>query len=615
MDGDNQTVSWKINPESIKIGKATEWMNKEEGTYPTYGEYTIYGCAADYTSKDETECTYEVASNKIAGTSYSSAHDINRIDDGDLMDVDLNSLDLEPGYYKIVAKRYAFIGPNGTGLSGVNTGTLQYNEEGTDNQYFFEFKIDPEITNPEYNEVNINETYNSETGVTAKNSKGKAVDFGVGEYDLKYTSNVDTTKVGVYAVTYTMKDQYDTDVTTTKTTKVLVKDQNTIINKEKGYMIDVKSYQLTQGTDTILGTATEIIDKSKAQGWKLENGASVAVKVSDDGGYKNQVGGYKFEVVITEEDSIKTTAIASIIDDNTVIANGYALSAKNFFILKKDIKGTEDITDAEYGAAKAWHLTDLDAAATINIANDSGYAPSADEGKYTIQINVKENTATEKTITARVFDKDKITVGDDYVIVSDDIIIGKDKAKEILSDDDLIEITKVKAYKKSDDSEVTVKVDTTNTDFVSSVGDYKATFYVELESNIKVESKIKVLDYDVVIIGASYTIGANNIIIGRENVKELMENDTEIIQRTVAKAWKNSDTSTEGTIKVINKSNLKAEEGNYKIVLGTNEDSTAYGEVMVKVLDKDIVKSSEHYSIAANHITVGKEDVAGLLGR
>ncbi|MDL2212149.1 DUF5011 domain-containing protein, partial [Erysipelotrichaceae bacterium OttesenSCG-928-M19] len=216
VNGDNNPISWLVNPEDIKIGKSTEWADKNAGTYPTYAEFSVYGCGTTtgvYTSKEEVDCTIDVGgTNKIgtgAGAAYSTAHEANKIDDTNLYNINLNNLGLTAGYYKIVAKRYAFIGPNGTGLSGVNKGTLQYNEEGTDDEYFVEFKIDPVITAEEYIELNVGDTYNPETGVSAKDSKNQTVNFGSGQHDLQYTSNVDTTTVGVYKVTYTMADQYD----------------------------------------------------------------------------------------------------------------------------------------------------------------------------------------------------------------------------------------------------------------------------------------------------------------------------------------------------------------------------------------------------------------------
>ncbi|MDL2211480.1 DUF5011 domain-containing protein, partial [Erysipelotrichaceae bacterium OttesenSCG-928-M19] len=580
VNGDNNAINWIVNPESIKIGKSTEYADKDAGTYPTFAEFTIYGCGSDYTTKSENTCTYTVsgASNKVAGTTWTSAHDANKIDDNDLYDVDLNSLNLEPGYYKIVAKRYAFIGPNGTGLSGVNKGTLQYNETGTDDEYYVEFKIDPVITADDYIEVEKDSTFDATANATGKNSKGKDVPFGDGEFDLQYTSNVDTSAVGVYEVTYTMDDEFDEGVTTTKTVKVLVKDEDTVIDYDKGYMIDAKDYTLNKETDAVLGTEAELIDKSAASGWVLETGATTTIKVIDNGGYKDEIGGYKAIFGISAEESVKTTIIASIIGPNTVVKDGYAIDAESFVILSKDFGGNADFTNATYGAAKAWNMTNPEEEVSVSIVNDGGY--SAADGRYTVTLAPDKKLSTSKSIQARVIDKDKVVVGEEYFISANDVILSKDQAKAITNFDELITYAKAEAEKIETGTKGTVKVDGANTNFKSDAGTYNARFYVNEEVATYIDVEIKVLPYDVITIGDNYIIGANHFSVKRSEVAGLT--NAKILELSGATAWLKSDENTKGTVNLVNH-NIIAENGTYDVNMNVVQEPATATTVVATV--------------------------------
>ncbi|MDF9837800.1 immunoglobulin-like domain-containing protein [Breznakia sp. PFB2-8] len=106
----------------------------------------------------------------------------------------------------------------------------------------------------------------------------------------------------------------------------------------------------------------------------------------------------------------------------------------------------------------------------------------------------------------------------------------------------------------------------------------------------------------VIVQKVLYTISANDVIIGLDNAK-LVVDDQDFINLAKAKAI---DTSlgTETPVKVKSKGGYKAEAGEYKVVFSVGKEETITKEVTFEVLPYDVVEVNDEYIIGANHIEI-----------
>jgi hypothetical protein len=591
VDGNNNPTYWEENPSNLQIGDKTEWVNKEDGKYPTYAQYTIYGCGTsvnNYTLKDISKCTYEVKtnnSNKSESRTYdSSIDDANKIDDVNLYNVDLSSLNLSPGYYKLVAKRYAFIGPDGTNgaypTSNVNAGKLQYNSSIGDKEYYFQFSVEPKIEADNVT-LNVGDTFNEQDNVIATNSKGLNVSFGNNDYDLKVTSNnVNTNKVGVYFVSYEMKDEH-VDKVVTKTIRVIVKDSNSIISDD--YLLQAHSYVLNKDIDVVNGGNNEILNNAEAKAFLLSDGSSVDVKVINNDNYHNEVNQYRPTIAIKDDESITKTIVASIIDNDTTIKDDYAIKGKDFTILSKNVGDSSDFYNENYGNLKIWNIEDPNDVVDITSPNNyDGY--SKNENLYNAQFNIKNGTLNALNIKALVLDNERFVDGNNYVIAADNVVLSLSDAKNISDLNEFISLSNAKAKNKNDFSNGNIIVDTNNSNFNSIAGDYTITFIVQEETTTKISINVKVLDYDHITSNDDYYLAANDFDINVGRVASL--NDNKIKSQSSVTIFDKNFNKLNNEINV-SKNDIVAQVGGpYEVIFNINNTNVNLS-IMVNVVKGD----------------------------
>ncbi|MDL2212193.1 DUF5011 domain-containing protein, partial [Erysipelotrichaceae bacterium OttesenSCG-928-M19] len=440
---------------------------------------------------------------------------------------------------------------------------------------------DPQIIADDYYEIELNSTYSATTGVSGLDSSNNTINFGTGEYDLKYDTNVDTSKIGIYKTTYTMKDRLDTSVITTKEVVVIVKDNNVMIDYENSYMIYAKSYQLNKDIDVVYGNYAEIYSNSAAKAWSINDGSQVEVSIIDSSNYQNEIGGYPITIGIKDHEEISKQIVASIIGNTTELSDNYAIDASDFIIAKKDISGESDVFASEYGNAKAWHLSDNSKNATIDIIGNDGYAKGVNQGIYALYLSLEEDGSFYKEIEAKVIDREEIGVSSNYIIGANSITIGKKVAESINNEEDFIALNNVKGWQK-DDLSKEVNVSLTDTDFIPVPGEYVAIYRITDEPTTIVEVTITVEDRDYAYQGTEYIIKANDFSINSTIAANISED--EIVNKSAALAYLLSDKTSSGKVKV-GLNEIEASEGIYNVELYVEEEELCKVIIKVNVAD------------------------------
>ncbi|MFV0499315.1 MAG: hypothetical protein ACK5NF_04690 [Bacilli bacterium] len=403
VDGDSQMENWQNNPTDIKIGQKTEYAKGSTTDYTTYAEYQIYACkdsstAEDYLSKNVGDCTYELTgkTNKISSnTNTSKEHEVNKIDDKDLYKVDLDSLNLDGGYYQIVAKRYAFIGPTGS-LSGQR----QYNEVGTESEYFFEITKDPKINVETYTEIEVGTTFNKKINVTAEDSKSRDIIFGEGDYDLKNTGFVDNTKAGVYKVTYSMVDEF-TGATTSVDRIVVVKDKDSVFTST-GFIGANPSYYTVNQAKKIKDEA-ELLDNMNAGAFDIKTAKNLNAGFDNASKdlftnkiQKGEVGIHLMTVqandTLSDGSQFTDTVTKMVVVNDGSIEMGeeFALQARDFEVAYQLAGGDPQKRIENLSGYKVIDLaTSNDVTSTANLDLDMGTWAQVENSSHSIKFAIK----------------------------------------------------------------------------------------------------------------------------------------------------------------------------------------------------------------------------------
>lgn len=600
IDDDTSPMLWEILSDPAKtmqIGLATRYIDGSTTDYPTFAEYRIYGCKENpgdpnFTSQDINNCTYEVTgkNNFIASnTNTSNEHAANKIDDTDLYEVDIDSLNLEGGFYKIIAKRYAFIGPNGSGTS------RQYNEDGTDATYFFEISVDPILNVPAITQINVGDTWDRESGVSATNSRSEVVNFGSGTYDIKASGIVNTTMSGVYIKTYTMLDEY-TGATTSKDRIVVVKDDDSYVDSDGFIDADIKEYTVDQAK--ALTSEQELLDDMNANAADINTGKDLvpvfdsasSAKFSDIN--NGVVGIYPMTVqaseTLTSGSAFTPTVTRLVIVNDGSIKTGtkYAIQAYDFDIAFQQY----DDTDAFFKGPLAGNISVYDLASGADVTGTADVR--VDKGTWT---NV-ENTS--HTITFTVYDTDGVTV--DVETTVEGYI---DSVPHIYFSPTVLEIAEGSAtsdsYKQgvtATDFESGVDVDITDrvtltgaiTDLTTlTSGIYTVTYSVTDDSSNNVTE-----DRVVVINDGTYGVGNDYIIEAADFTVRPSEVDTTnqgIFDATTIKVYDATDASdvTSGVTLIYDKGGYEDTLGTYNLNVKVGEDTTANTDFVAEVVNGD----------------------------
>ncbi|MDL2212294.1 DUF5011 domain-containing protein, partial [Erysipelotrichaceae bacterium OttesenSCG-928-M19] len=394
----------------------------------------------------------------------------------------------------------------------------------------------------------------------------------------------------------------------------------TVLDKkiEEGSLYSIAAKDTTVGIEdakALLSDNAKLISATQAESWLNGSYATKAgVEVTDKAKLKAEVGSYEVTFNVTEEPATKVTVTITVKDKDVVVTgNEYAIGANHITVGIEDAKAllSDDAKLVDATAAEAWKVEDgsFAIAQVLDKAN-----LKAEAGAYEVTFNVKEEPATKVTVTITVKDKDVVVEGSTYAIGANHITVGKADAQAMIDDNaKLISATAAEAWLKANPAEAgTVEV-FDKAALKAEAGAYEVTFNVTEEPATKVTVTITVKDKDVVVEGNTYAIGANHITIGKAQAEQMIADNAKLISATAAEAWQKENPTTAGTVEVLDKTNLKAEDGTYEVTFNVKEEPATQVTIKVTVKDKDVIVEGSTYVIGANHITIGKTQAKDMI--
>lgn len=264
------------------------------------------------------------------------------------------------------------------------------------------------FTNPL--ELTLNATYVPGQGVTVSDREdGNITD------DLEIvSSNVDTSKEGIYTVDYSVEDSYGNIVTATQT--VIVDDGHVVIDGD--YVIYATNVAIVKDevNSSNLGGQLETLAEIRVYNYVENKDKAYTL---DLGSYDGSLGNYTITISVDADPTV-TKDFNVLISEYPVETDGHvAIESQPATI---GLSQAKDITDPEVLAfvdAKAYDLdTNTDISANLKVVQDI----KAEAAKYTITLGIAGSDFTkEETVT--VMDKDIVIEDDEYIIWANDFSV------------------------------------------------------------------------------------------------------------------------------------------------------------------------------------------------
>ncbi len=415
-----------------------------------------------------------------------------------------------------------------------------------------------------------------------------------------------TNATGAYDLSFSVTSS---GVTETKTVRVLVVDDNTIVNVNDNIVL--YAYDFTVPLSSASGyTQANALSDSNIKAYKYSDGTLLSnsnVTVDVDNINDAVVVG-PVDVEIEYNDGIvneNTKVIASIIDSDTEVNNGNeeAIYAKDFTIHKDDVSSlTDAIVKSKAGGAKAWNIATGNSVA-LSVGR-SAIQPQI--GSYGVEFKTVEGTT--KTIRVTVVDDNTVN-GTNYMLSTTNFKIHIDDVAT-LDETIILNKSETKTWKISDNSPATGKI-TANT-VTSNVGIYKVEVYVHEEPATKKDIFVTVYD-DETVLGNMIAIDASNFSIDLNNVGGITE--AGVVNDASVQAWDMLDGSNlTSTVEVdtteFNTIKDTSTLGVYDLTFSvTKHNETVEKTVKVFVTNSNtVINPSDDIVLYANDIIVDLED-------
>ena len=291
--------------------------------------------------------------------------------------------------------------------------------------------------------IKIGDTFDPYAGVTATDNEDGTVS------DIKVTANnVDTSKLGVYKVTYLATDS--DGLTDTKTRTIIVSDGTEYI--DGNYVIFGANFVVKPAdvdTSSVANTHKDILTRSKASAFNLTDGSPATVTVKDTGGYTSIEATYTVKLGVSEDNTVSKTILA-IVRDTGVIIEGKEYILTGFDKIRMDVADVPGLTDLKIIAAadaKAFERVGTGTGTVLIKTNTIQATP----GTYKVVFYVKEEPTVELTTIVEV-------VQGTYVINASNATVELSDFKKAVSNDTIenliLELTGAEGwYKHSHDGD------------------------------------------------------------------------------------------------------------------------------------------------------------------
>ncbi|WP_423363973.1 immunoglobulin-like domain-containing protein [Mycoplasma sp. P36-A1] len=406
----------------------------------------------------------------------------------------------------------------------------------------------PTINIPQLTELNLNDKFDNTSNLSVSDKED-------GTIKATITGSVDTTKPGVYPVTYTTVD----------------KDGNKVDSEQ---LVVVKGENVTVGTDYIIVANNidldskdlndqNIISKSNLKVYDKKTNKEVSDQVViDKSSFNNQTGTYDIKVAIGSEQVIIKADVkvgeAPIVDIPAILE-----------INANDTLSDVEVSDKEDGTIKA----------TI-----TGSVDTTKPGVYPVTYTTVDKDGNKVDSEQLVVVKgENITVGTDYIIVANNI----DLDSKDLNDQNIISKSNLKVYDKKTNKEVSDQVVIDKSSFNNQTGTYDIKVAIGSEQVI-IKADVKVGEAPIVDIPAILEINANDTL-----------SDVEVSDKE------------DGTIKATITGNVDTTKpGVYPVTYTTvDKDGNKVDSEQLVVVKGENVTVGTDYIIVANNIDLDSKDL------
>ncbi len=409
---------------------------------------------------------------------------------------------------------------------------------------------------------------------------------------------VDTSKVGVKAVTLSVTDK-DSN-TTTFTSYVTVVGDDSVISPDEKVMLDAEDVYTTEADVTSTKDINDfIISESNAFAQNMVDGSDVTVDVdSTTLASDSKAGVYEAKLSATvDKDKAEKTISIYVAKGSDVIDNDKPyLTANNIKVNQND-----SVTDDLYGAV-AFDKQDGDLTSSITY-------PTVDTSK----VGVKPATlsVTDKDGNTTTFTSYVTVVGGDSVISPDEKVMlnaSDFKLTELqvsgLTDVNqaILKNANAKAWDMNTGSDVAVTVESTDLTTSAKAGDYKAVLKADNgEDSVTKEIKITVTDVAI-------SLSADDIYTNEDEISSQSDIEEFIINNANVVASESSKKLNPTTVKVTDLTTTST-YGTYSATIEvTNEVESTEVRISIYVAKgSDVIDNDKPY-LTANNVKVDLND-------
>ena len=222
--------------------------------------------------------------------------------------------------------------------------------------------------------------------------------------------------------------------------------------------------------------------------------------------------------------------------------------------------------------------------------------------KTSVVVQLKGNKIVTNSNSTNLLVNDINTVvGKDFSISAKNMFVNSIIQADswVNNDNELIKQAQAQAWKNIDMSTAEVNVETKPNSITAS-GVYDITFNVVEEPNTKISVKLIVSDPIDSVVGANYTIRANNVVVNSvSEANSILLDDNQLLNKADVKAW-NNITGDNAEVVVTNKPTTITEGGVYDLIFSVVQEPETKINVKMIVKDSDTVCIGDVCLIAKN---------------
>jgi len=282
-------------------------------------------------------------------------------------------------------------------------------------------------------------------------------------------------------------------------------------------------------------------------------------------------GTYEVYMHLKVNPEVRIKVYATVIGNNQVIVG---TSAVIYLSKAKDIKTPDDII--QLLNVRAYDQNDVHYTYTVNV-NYTDFLPEV--GKYNVYLSIKEYPRKTLMLTIEVIDDP--VVPPNYNIYAEDFSIHRDNVAG-LTDNAIIQLAAAKSSCDTAYCTSTIRLKENTLQAINGV--YTLVFYIMEDPSVEIEVK-------ATVFGDDYLIEADDIIVNVAKAQELIDDHTNILTLSNARASLNTPALARANniIPVSVKTHtIEAKEGEYDATIHIHDQQHIHKTIKVTVTDEQV---------------------------